>query len=146
MPLFRRIRDYAREYQQRQEKARREGYHSYGAKRYAQEAPKREAKRQEQQEQQQAKREAKRQKQQEQQQAKSRPSERKQLIREAIENYRQKFGTDAKISTVSKGVRWLSTDELREVGSASRSKLRQLARREPRLIHDGKELNPYWYH
>lgn len=129
MALFRRIRDYAREYQQRQEKARREGYRSYGAKRYAQEAPTREAQRQR------TRLEKPRRKE----------TERERLERQAVTNYRQKFGTRA-VPTVSKGVRWLSLDELREVGSASRSRLQRLARREPYLIRDGKELNPYWYH
>lgn len=128
MALFRRIRDYDREYQQRQEKARREGYRSYGAKRYAQEAPKREAKRQE--------REA----------AKKQVTPRQRLEQNVIDNYQRKFGTRA-LPTVSKGVRWLSIDELREAGSASRSRLQRLARREPYITGlRGILINPYWYH
>ena len=127
LALFRRIRDYAEEYRKRNEKARREGFRSYGQKRYQQEAPKREAKRRE--------REGVRV-----------PSDRQRLEREAVRNYRRQFGTHARISTVQKGMRWLTPDELRDVASASRGKLRRYGRREPYVPVRGIVINPYWYH
>jgi len=127
MALFRRIRDYHREYQQRQEKARREGFRSYGAKRYAKEAPKREATRVE-------------------REGKKAIAERTRLEKEAIRNYRRQFGTSARIPTLQGGMRWLSAQDLRDVASASRGRLRRLARREPYIEVRRGVINPYWYH
>lgn len=119
----RRIRDYVREYLQRQEKARREGYRSYGQKRYAKEAPKREA-------------------------AKTRVA-RSAQEQEAIRNILGKMGDTASRKEVERNVGTMTTGELRTAATASRNRLRRLAQRDPQGWTDDeldRGRNKFWYH
>lgn len=142
MGIFRRIRDYAREYQQRQAKARREGYRSYGAKRYAKEKaaglhppkPKQPPK------------------------PKRQPRSRAQWEAAAVDNIiRKMYGGTAPAGVrerLEQNVAGATDQELKKLARASASWVRAQASRDPEDFppvgydDDGEPVyrNPYWYH
>jgi hypothetical protein len=143
----RRIRDYVAEYLRRQQRAREQGFRSYGEKRYAQEkreatrrglkspAELREVRRQQRQQRPTPIRRA------------PRAFTRRDLEREATRNFRRHFGTVARPRTIDENVRRMSQADLRTAATASADQLRRLARRPPtEQDADGNPLNPFWYH
>jgi hypothetical protein len=119
-----RQRDYRKEYQQRQAKAQREGYRSYGAKRWTQ-----------------IKQKLK------QVVAPSAPS-REELERQAVKRYVKHFGSLASPKRVGENMTALTDTALHRVTKASKRDLQRLARqqRPTAVTTAGKDVNPYWYH
>ncbi len=117
-----RQRDYHKEYQQRQAKARREGYRSYGAKRRAKFKAKLK-------------------------QIATVPSPRAQLEQQAVRQYTKHFGSLANPRRVSEHMTFLTDAALRKVAQSSADELRRRARKQPMVTTaGGTPLNPYWYH
>lgn len=137
--MARRQRDYAAEYQARQEKARREGYRSYGAKRYAKER--------------------------ERERGRQRPTG-VEVVTGPSRITREARAVDSIIGAsggevgsrqrdrIQQNVAAMSDRELRRAGSATPAEIRELAKRDATdfppigIDDDGEPIyrNPYWYH
>jgi hypothetical protein len=142
----RRIRDYVKEYLQRQAKARREGYKSYGQKRYAKEKQAAQVRGYRTPgEQHRAQREAL---------ERVKPARRapraisrSELERQARGNFQRHFGTLARPRTIDEHVGRMTAAQLRVASTASADELRRLARMPPvETDEQGNPYNPYWYH
>ena len=135
--MARRIRDYAAEYQARQRKAQREGYRSYGAKRYAKEKQEREFQRRA--------------------PISAIEDQRIERERQAVRNIINASGGEVgsrQRDRIEQNVAGMSDRELRKAASATPSEIREMAKRDARdfppvgIDDDGEPIyrNPYWYH
>lgn len=120
MARGKRKRDWKLEYRQRNAKAQREGYRSYGEKRYKKEQAQKRAR----------------------VSAGVRVS-RTRLEQDAVDQYRRYFGTAADIDNVERRMGGLSDTELRILTRLRKSDIEDLARQPP---EENEYENPYWYH